>query len=59
MNKLIQEITMGPFGSDSKVDNFIDDGVPVLNGSNVREVKLTENSFNYVSEEKAKSLKKS
>ena len=58
MNDLIQEITMGPFGSDIKVDNFIDDGVPVLNGSNVRGIKLTEESFNYVSEEKAKSLKK-
>src|SRR5690606_30674414 len=58
MNNLIQEITMGPFGSDIKVDNFIDDGVPVLNGSNVNEVKLTEDSFRYVSEEKAKSLKK-
>jgi type I restriction enzyme S subunit len=58
MNNLIQEITMGPFGSDIKIDNFIDDGVPVLNGSNLNEVKLTEDSFNYVSEEKAKSLKK-
>ena len=58
MNNLIQEITMGPFGSDIKVDNFIDDGVPVLNGSNVNEVKLTEDSFRYVSKEKAKSLKK-
>lgn len=58
MNDLIQEITMGPFGSDIKVDNFIESGVPVLNGSNVRGVKLTEESFNYISEEKAKSLKK-
>lgn len=58
MNTLIQEITMGPFGSDIKIDNFIDDGVPVLNGSNVNEVKLTEDSFKYISKEKAKSLKK-
>lgn len=58
MKDLIKEITMGPFGSDIKVDNFIDDGVPVLNGSNVGGVKLTEDSFKYVSEEKAKSLKK-
>src|SRR5690606_15390902 len=58
MKDLIKEITMGPFGSDIKVDNFIDDGVPVLNGSNIGGVKLTEDSFKYVSEEKAKSLKK-
>ncbi|MBK7041943.1 MAG: hypothetical protein IPH46_16130 [Bacteroidetes bacterium] len=32
--------------------------VPVLNGSNVNGIKLTENSFNYLTPEKAKSLKK-
>lgn len=58
MNDLIEEISMGPFGSDIKVDSFVDSGVPVLNGANVSGVKLIENSFNYVSEEKAKSLKK-
>jgi type I restriction enzyme S subunit len=58
MNKLIDEISMGPFGSDIKVDNFVDKGVPVLNGSNVTGVRLTEESFNYVTPEKAKSLKK-
>ena len=49
---------MGPFGSNIKVDNFIESGVPVLNGKNVSDIKLIENSFNYVSEEKAISLKK-
>jgi len=58
MNELIDEITMGPFGSDITVDNFIDDGVPVLNGCNVSGIKLIEESFKYVSEEKAIALKK-
>ena len=58
MNELIELISMGPFGSDIKVDNFISDGVPVLNGSNVSSIKLTETSFKYVSPEKAKALKK-
>lgn len=58
MNSLIDEISMGPFGSDITIDNFIQSGVPVLNGSNVSKVSLTEESFNYVSKEKAKSLKK-
>ena len=49
---------MGPFGSDIKVDNFIEAGVPVLNGSNLSEYKLIENSFKYVSEEKANTFKK-
>ncbi len=58
MNDLIDLISMGPFGSDIKVDNFIDDGVPVLNGLNVASIKLIETSFKYVSPEKAVSLKK-
>jgi type I restriction enzyme S subunit len=58
MNELIELISMGPFGSDIKVDNFISDGVPVLNGSNVSSIKLIETSFKYVSHEKAKALKK-
>ncbi|MEZ7507267.1 restriction endonuclease subunit S [Flavobacterium sp. Arc2] len=58
MNELIELISMGPFGSDIKVDNFISDGVPVLNGSNVSSIKLIETSFKYVSPEKAKALKK-
>lgn len=58
MNELIELISMGPFGSDIKVDNFVHDGVPVLNGSNVSCIKLIESSFKYVTLEKAKSLKK-
>ena len=53
---IIEEIAMGPFGSNIKVDNFIDSGVPVLNGSNLQGFKLNEDSFNYVSQEKADSL---
>ena len=32
LSTFIDEISMGPFGSDIKVDNFIDFGIPVLNG---------------------------
>lgn len=53
---VIEEISMGPFGSNIKVSNFIDTGVPVLNGSNLQGFKLNEDSFNYVSDEKADSL---
>ena len=31
---LISEISMGPFGSNIKVECFVDTGIPVLNGSN-------------------------
>lgn len=55
---VIQEISMGPFGSDIKVSNFILHGVPVLNGSNVRSTKISDIFTNFVSEKKSKSLKK-
>jgi type I restriction enzyme S subunit len=58
ISEVIDEISMGPFGSNIKVDNFIDSGVPVLNGSSLQGFKLNENSFNYVSQEKADSLGK-
>lgn len=49
---------MGPFGSNIKVECFVDDGIPVLNGSNLEGFVLKEESFRYVTEEKADSLGK-
>ncbi|WP_303838211.1 restriction endonuclease subunit S [Ruminococcus flavefaciens] len=58
ISELIDEISMGPFGSNIKVECFVDDGVPVLNGSNLEGYELKEDSFRYVTEEKADSLNK-
>jgi len=55
---LIDEIAMGPFGSNIKVDCFTDNGIPVLNGGNLDGFELSEKSFRYVTKEKADSLKK-
>lgn len=55
---LIDEIAMGPFGSNIKVACFVDSGVPVLNGSNLEGFSLSEKAFRYVTEEKADSLNK-
>lgn len=52
------EISMGPFGSDIKVSNFISSGVPVLSGANVGSQCLRDDFTNFVSISKAKSLKK-
>lgn len=58
IDSLISEISMGPFGSDIKVSNFVSEGVPVLNGFNVNTERLSDNFKNFVTEDKAKSLKK-
>lgn len=59
MENIITDISMGPFGSDIKRDCYVSEGVPYLNGSNVKGFKLGEDSFIYVSQEKADKLKKS
>lgn len=58
MDELIEEISMGPFGSDVKKEFYVDNGVPILNGSNLQGFKLQEDSFCYLTKEKADSLKK-
>ena len=56
--ELIEEISMGPFGSNIKKECFTDTGVAVLNGSNLIGYALNEDSFGYITEEKADSLGK-
>ena len=58
IDELIDEISMGPFGSDVKKEFYVKKGVPILNGSNLQGFKLQEDSFGYLTEEKAKTLKK-
>ena len=58
ISDLIDEIAMGPFGSNIKVECFVNKGIPVLNGSNLEGFELSEKSFRYVTKEKADSLKK-
>lgn len=47
---------MGPFGSNIKRDCYVEQGIPYLNGSNLSGFTLKEDTFNYVTEEKANSL---
>ena len=58
ISTIIKEISMGPFGSDIKIENFVSNGVPVLNGSNLMGIKLVDKGFKYVTTEKAKTFRK-
>ncbi|MCQ6261301.1 restriction endonuclease subunit S [Alcanivorax sp. MM125-6] len=58
ISRLLSDISMGPFGSDIKVSNFVKEGVPVLDGFNVRTERLLDDFSKFVTESKAKSLKK-
>ena len=54
----ITDIAMGPFGSNLKVDMFVDSGVPIIKGGNLYKFYVS-GQFTYVTEEKADSLKRS
>ena len=59
MESLIESISMGPFGSDVKVEYMQPTGVPVIDGSNLTGIKMNENNLRFMSPERVNSLSKS
>jgi len=58
VDSVISEISMGPFGSNIKVSNFVSKGIPVLTGKNVSSERLIDDFDRFVTPKKAKSLNK-
>ena len=58
LGDLLTDMAMGPFGSNLKVDSFIESGVPIVKGGNLYGHEVG-GDFSFVSEEKAQSLKRS
>lgn len=50
-------IAMGPFGSNIKAENFTEEGVPVIRGTNLNFDKYVGGKFVYLTNEKADELK--
>ena len=59
LDDVIDDIAAGPFGSNLKVDTFVPTGVPIIDGANLKGIKVTDNISKFVTEEKAKSLHRS
>ena len=59
LSELIEDIAAGPFGSNLKVSTFTSEGFPIIDGANLKEVKLTDNITKFVTENKARSLSRS
>lgn len=59
INDISQKIGMGPFGSDIKTSTFVEQGVPILNGSCLKEILLQEVDLKFITEEHAERLVKS
>lgn len=49
-------IAMGPFGSNIKVENFVESGVPVIRGTNLNYAKFVDGEFVFLTDEKADEL---
>ncbi len=49
-------MAMGPFGSNITVDNFVEKGIPVIRGINLKNNRFTEVNFVFVTEEKSDQL---
>ena len=58
VSEIIEEISMGPFGSDIKVDNFVESGVPVLNGANLPNLNFWKKSLDTLLQIKLKHLER-
>jgi len=56
IEEIAEKIAMGPFGSNIKVNTFVEDGVPIISGAHLRGVRLHDGDFNFVTEEHAARL---
>ncbi len=54
---IAERVAMGPFGSNILISNFVSEGIPVISGQHLHESRLSENSFNYLTEQKADELR--
>lgn len=59
LSEIITDIAAGPFGSNLKVSCFVPSGFPIIDGANLKGLKVTDNLTKFVTEEKARSLSRS
>ena len=57
--EVITDIAAGPFGSNLKASCFVPSGFPIIDGANLKGLKVTDNLTKFVTEEKARSLSRS
>lgn len=59
IEEIAEKIGMGPFGSNIKVETFVQTGIPIISGTHLKGIKLVDKEYNFISEEHAKKLKSS
>jgi type I restriction enzyme S subunit len=59
LEKLSSTMAMGPFGSNIKVETFVDEGVPIINGQQLKGTMLEDGDNKFLTYEHADKLIKS
>jgi len=59
IGSIAEQIAMGPFGSNIKVETFVEFGVPVISGGHLKGTRLDDGEFNFITEEHAARLTRS
>ena len=57
IDEISEKVACGPFGSSIKVSTFVSTGVPVISGQHLNNIKLEDNSYNFITEDHAEKLK--
>lgn len=56
LSEVAEKIAMGPFGSNIKVETFVESGVPIISSTHLEGIKLADKEYNFITEEHAKDL---
>jgi len=56
---IAEKIAMGPFGSNIKVETFVENGVPVISGAHLHGIRVEDGVFNFVTDEHAERMRNS
>ena len=59
IESISEEIGIGPFGSNIKVETFVEEGIPVISSIHLNDRIMEEKNYNYITKEHANTLKRS
>ena len=59
VEEFADRVGMGPFGSNIKVETFVESGIPVISGQHLKQLLVEDNTFNFITHEHAARLAKS
>ena len=57
IKEVAEKVGIGPFGSSIKVETFVDHGIPVISGQHLRETRLEDGGYKFITVNHAEKLK--